>query len=1049
MMMLAFAVIALYLSGNTNNVVSPEILVFFKQHETTLTKNSIIPSCDFFSGRWVYDDVSYPLYKEGKFNGTTLLEKLRDKKLVFVGDSLCRNQWRSLLCLTEPYFPPSTNRTLYDESNSRNLHVKDYNATIAFYWAPYLVESNCDDPFNHKSKEHLIRIKSIEKHGRHWINADILIFDSFVWWFPNLTIVWSPFDIPNPIYKNVISDRPFQIAIDTWADWLEFHIDRNKTKIFFMSSSPYQPGTSIWITSGACYNTTEPIFDDRFWGELPKLKMKCVESTIEKLQQRGVKVVYLNITQLSSYREDAHPSIYVPDWKTLYQIDYTNNVVSPENLVIFKQQHETIPTQNVTIQGCNLFSGKWVYDDVSYPLYKEGSCALIGDEFSSLLEKLRDKKLVFVGDSLCRNQWKSLLCLIEPYLPSSTNKNVVLEGNFFNMHVKDYNATIGFYWAPYLVESNCDDIILHKCKERVIQVKSIEKHGRHWTNADILIFDTFAWWIYPELTISWGSFDGPNAIYKKLKTSMRQFEVVLNTWSDFMEFHIDGNKTKIFFVSASPYRLGKTHFGTSPTCYNRTEPIFDETYWPTAVNRSLMEIVESTIEKLGKNGIKVEYLNITQLSGYREDAHPSIHKRLWKSAEKDKDPNKYSDSHAEQQLQLPTYNTESHLVKNDKIRPLYQIRYNNNVVSPENLVVFKKQHETTLTQNGTTQGCNLFSGKWVYDDVSYPLYKEGSCAFIENDFACEKNGRKNLKYQNWRWQPHHCDLPKVNGTALLEKLRDKKLVFVGDSLCRNQWRSLLCLIEPYLPPSTIKNVVLEGNFLNMHVKDYNATIAFYWAPFLVESNSDNLLLHRSKERAIQFKSIEKHGRHWIDADILIFDTFAWWIYPELTILWGSFDSPNAIYKKLKTSIRQYEVVLNTWSDFMEFHIDGNKTKIFFMSASPFRLGTTLWGTSETCYNRTEPIFDETYWPTAAKRGIMEIVESTIEKLEKNGIKVEYLNITQLSGYREDAHPSIYKRLWKSAKKDKDPNKYSDCMHWCLPGVPDVWNQILYSYIMKP
>lgn len=77
----------------------------------------------------------------------------------------------------------------------------------------------------------------------------------------------------------------------------------------------------------------------------------------------------------------------------------------------------------------------------------------------------------------------------------------------------------------------------------------------------------------------------------------------------------------------------------------------------------------------------------------------------------------------------------------------------NNVVSSENLVFLKQE----AAENG---GCNLFSGRWVYDDVSYPLYKQGNCSFMESGFACERYGKKNLNYQNWRWQPHHCDLPK-------------------------------------------------------------------------------------------------------------------------------------------------------------------------------------------------------------------------------------------------------------------------------------------------
>lgn len=92
-------------------------------------------------------------------------------------------------------------------------------------------------------------------------------------------------------------------------------------------------------------------------------------------------------------------------------------------------------------------------------------------------------------------------------------------------------------------------------------------------------------------------------------------------------------------------------------------------------------------------------------------------------------------------------------------------------------------------------GCNLFSGKWVYDNESYPLYRSHQCSFMFEGVDCEKYGRKNLSYQNWKWKPHDCDLPTFNVTQMLEKLKNKRVVFAGDSLNRNQWYSMACLID--------------------------------------------------------------------------------------------------------------------------------------------------------------------------------------------------------------------------------------------------------------
>ncbi|KAL2484884.1 Protein trichome birefringence-like 34 [Abeliophyllum distichum] len=350
-----------------------------------------------------------------------------------------------------------------------------------------------------------------------------------------------------------------------------------------------------------------------------------------------------------------------------------------------------------------------------------------------------------------------------------------------------------------------------------------------------------------------------------------------------------------------------------------------------------------------------------------------------------------------------------------------------------------------------SSGCDLFSGKWVFDNETYPLYKDEECTFMSDQLACGKFGRKDLSYQYWRWQPHHCDLPRFNATALLERLRNKRLVFVGDSLNRGQWVSMVCLLEKAIPKG-LKSMHYNGSSLiTFKAKAYNAKIEFYWAPLLVESNSDDPISHRLPDRIVRAQAIEKHARHWTDADILVFNTYLWWRRPQMKVLWGSFNKPDGIYKKIDM-LRSYEMALKTWSDWLEIHVNRTKSQLYFMSMSPTHERAEEWGKSkgENCYTETEAILKEGYWGSGTDPKMMQIVETTINELSKRGLKVQIMNITQLSEYRKDGHPSIYRKQWEPLTEEQisNPLSYADCIHWCLPGVPDVWNHLLYASIFN-
>ena len=114
-----------------------------------------------------------------------------------------------------------------------------------------------------------------------------------------------------------------------------------------------------------------------------------------------------------------------------------------------------------------------------------------------------------------------------------------------------------------------------------------------------------------------------------------------------------------------------------------------------------------------------------------------------------------------------------------------------------------------------------------------------------------------------------------NATMMLEMLRGKRMLFVGDSLNRGQYVSLLCLLHRAIPDGA-KSFETVDSLSIFRAKNYDATIEFYWAPMLAESNSDDAVVHRVDDRVIRGEPMDKHSRFWQGAHILVFNSYLWW-----------------------------------------------------------------------------------------------------------------------------------------------------------------------------
>lgn len=170
----------------------------------------------------------------------------------------------------------------------------------------------------------------------------------------------------------------------------------------------------------------------------------------------------------------------------------------------------------------------------------------------------------------------------------------------------------------------------------------------------------------------------------------------------------------------------------------------------------------------------------------------------------------------------------------------------------------------------------------------------------------------------------------------------------------------------------------------------------------------------------------------------------------------------------------FRKALTTWAAWIDRNVDPGKTRVFFRTSSPshFRyrfLPSSLpaiarpdeknpiekarsflcshgsggeWNSGGHCRESTRPLGGPPAGGGGGGGGPMNrIVEEIVKKMRT---PVTLLDITGLSGLRIDGHPSIYGRRRQGAGGG---GSVQDCSHWCLPGVPDTWNELLFFHLV--
>ncbi|KAG0504490.1 hypothetical protein KC19_11G144700 [Ceratodon purpureus] len=342
--------------------------------------------------------------------------------------------------------------------------------------------------------------------------------------------------------------------------------------------------------------------------------------------------------------------------------------------------------------------------------------------------------------------------------------------------------------------------------------------------------------------------------------------------------------------------------------------------------------------------------------------------------------------------------------------------------------------------------CNLEKGNWIPDSQP-PLYNSSTCKYIQGLQNCHTNGRPDDEYLYWKWKPDQCELPRIDAAAFLNAMRNRSVVFAGDSIARNQFQSLLCVLSQVEDP---KHTYWSEDGRNNihHFRLFNFTLSVRWSPYLVRIEEKLVTWPDNTTENVRHVYLDEPDEMWVKAavgaDIVQLSTGQWWYqrarYVEKNVSLGCHGLPHCD-KKIGFPDPYLKALAHVMRGSLT--IPGFNGTVVYRSFSPEHFENGNWDTGGECV-RTTPggvsmSYDTDHMYGIQKKSFKNVTEE-LETVAKDRLRL--LGITDLAQIRADGHPNKYRTEAQKKAERKGNVTPNDCLHWCLPGPIDTWNDLL-------